>query len=234
MTIEISERRLLEELFEWLLRDSKPVQLADGRTSEQSAEFRAEERLERKKRLRMFRQKRKDGTLSIGDLQILDSLESSSVYSNQYASVTNRKPTGKKSLGNIEEAKRLYVAKLLSLTLHPGKNPYEFLENETRYERANPRALEMRIGEFEKHQINGRMLSSARIVEEQFDRFKLNEVMAGSFPDKPKYRELVYGTVANRWRSHMRLRDKLRRTQPHSNLLSDLCDGFSKQRKNPL
>ena len=165
------ERRILKRFLVWLLRDERPITLADGRIVDRRAEFRAETRGARKKRLRALREKKKKGPLSEVDQQILDGLEHSSVYSNKFASVTHEKSSWRRAT-NIEEAKRLYVAKLVYRKLCPEKNPYEFLERYTRYDNFGPRALEMRLREFQKDRIDSGQMTCRRVVEELFEGFK--------------------------------------------------------------
>lgn len=170
------ERRVLKRFLVWLLRDERPITLADGRIVDRRAEFRAETRGARKKRLRVLREKKKKGLLSEVERQILDGLEHSSVYSNKFAAVTHQKSSGTRAT-NIEDAKRLYVTKLVYRRLCPEKNPYEFLERNTRYDNFGPRALEMMLRKFQKEHIDSGQMTCQRVVEELFEGFKSFSVL---------------------------------------------------------
>jgi hypothetical protein len=146
----------------------------DGRVVKRG-EFQAEAPEARKKRLRALREQRKKGLLSHEDQLMLEGLEGSSVYSSHYASVSRQKPAGRKG-ANVPETKRLYAAALVHKKLCPGKNPYEFLESRTAYDKADPRALEMRIRRFETEHIETGNVTCLKVVESLFSMFKASEV----------------------------------------------------------
>lgn len=222
MFLDANDRRVLKRFLVHLLRDRPSIHLVDGRVVERGATFRAEPREARRKRLRVLRESRKQGLLSNEDQQIRDGLEGSSVYSSGYASVYRRKPAGKRA-PNIQETKRLYVAKLVYEKLCPEKNPYEFLESETCYESAAPRALEMRLRGFEKECIAAGQITCFQVVESLFRMFKASEVAR-------RHAELYQGfpglgiPPANIGR----LTELMRVTESEIQLLQSLCQGRGK------
>lgn len=221
MLLTSDEREIAERFLDFLIRDDRPIRLPDGQTAEQRAEFRPLEREDRKKVLRALRQKRKNGQISVEEMQRLDGLEGSSVYSNRYTSVTRQKPVGEKARGNLEEAKRLYVADRIFQLLNPEKNRYRDLR-ETYERHSDSRGNEMRLRRFERTHICIGKLTRQQVVEEQFDRFKSNQVMQAVANNRGEIERLTSGTVLDRWRFHQELRGRLRRTELETSVLSRL------------
>jgi hypothetical protein len=218
LLLTAEEREIAERFLDFLIRDDRPIRLLDGRTAEQKAEFRALERQDRKKLLRVLRQKRKDGQISVEEKQMLDGLEGSSVYSNRYTSVTRQKPVAEKARGNIEEAKRLYVADRIFRLLNPEKNRYQDLR-ETYEPHSDSRGREMRLRRFERTHISIGKLTCQQVVEEQFDRFKSNQVLQAVADNRVDCERLMSGPLQDRWRFHQELRGRLRRTELETSVL---------------
>lgn len=222
MLRDANERDVAERFLHFLIRDGLPITLVDGRTVEQRAEFRAQERESRKRRLRLLRQKKKKGQISVEEDQQLEGLERSSVYSNKNASVMRPKPVRKKAPGNLEEKKRLFVADRIFRLLDIEKNRYEDLHK--RYEPSSEsRGLEMKLRRFEQDYISAGKLTCEGIVEEQFDRFKSNQVMQLVAENRAEYQRLVSGSMFERWEYHQEIRHRLRRTEIETKVLSKLC-----------
>jgi hypothetical protein len=179
MSWDEEERTVLEKFQDWLLRDDLPIRLKDGRIIKQSAEYRAESPTERKRRLREPRYSRKHGGLSNSESELLDLQERTSQYSNKSASVSQQKTYKERARGNVEEAKRLYVAALIARALHPGKDPYKQL-NELCDLHPDSRSIERKIQRFKTKLINSGQLDCERVVEEQFSRYRSPEVLAHS------------------------------------------------------
>ena len=178
MELGTHERWLLMRFLVWLIGDH-PFYLGDGRTVERRAEFRAEKPQDRKRRLRMLRAKSKRGQLPSEDQSTLDLLERTSFYANKDECIYGQKPAGQKAHDKIHEGKRLYVAALVCRRLWPVCAPWEILESKIKhYESRSPRALEMRLREFEKEQIESGPLTCQGIVEERFTRYKSFYIMA--------------------------------------------------------
>jgi hypothetical protein len=221
LLLSADEREIAERFLDFLIRDGRPIHLLDGRTTEQKTEFRALEREDRKKLLRVLRQKRKNEHISAEEKQKLDGLEGSSVYSNRYMSVTVQKPIGKKARGNLEEAKRLYVADRIFRLLNPEKNRYQDLR-ETYEPHSDSRGREMRLRRFERTHISFGKLTCQQVVEEQFDRFKSNQVKQAVADNRVDCERLTSATLLDRWRFHQELRGRLRRTELETSVLSRL------------
>ncbi len=218
MLLDGNDRRVFKKFLLHLLRDRPPIHLVDGQVVERGAAFRAEPRDARRKRLRGLRGRRKEALLSNEDRQILDGLEESSVYSSGYASISQRKPAGKRA-PNIPETKRLYVAKLVCEQLYPGKKTYEFLEGESCYEKAGPRALEMRLRTFEKEHIAAGNVTCFQVVQFLFSMFKWSEV-------NRRHAELYHGfpPLGIPPANIRRLTELMRITESEIRLLRGLCE----------
>jgi hypothetical protein len=211
-----NERSVLTRFLVHLLRDRPPIVLGDGKVVKREARFRAEHRKDRKSRLQALRKKMKKGLLSNDDRQLLDGLEGSSVYSSGYASVFRQKPAGKRA-GNIPETKRLYVAKLVYEKLCPDRNSNEFLESQTDYDKAKPRALEMRLRQFEREHIAAGEATLFQLVVSLFSTFKGSEIAR-------RYPALYQGFPRSRIPPNIRkVTDLMRITESEIQLLRSVC-----------
>jgi hypothetical protein len=214
LPLATEERRLLAKFYAWLIRRGRSVHPDDKAVQ---AEFCPEKPEDRKNRLRSLKDKRREGRLLDEERQILDAMERSSIYSNKVASVVHSKPAGRKAQ-NIEEVKRLWVVGRVRHALRPREDRYRFLKK--LYRHAQPQTLLKRMWRFERDCIRAGKLTCQRIVEEQFDRFKMSRVMQEVVDNKVGMQRLRSGAVLERLLFHQELRNWLRRTQLETDVLS--------------